>query len=362
MFTTKYANMDGSPIGFHFIRYILRESVAFCIVLITYALLSTYYTVNADVVTNIGNIGIRPNAIAYNTDNQKIYVANYGYGDCDSGFFASVHSGSITTIDKNYNIQKVRMEIPGGTIERVEDCLSGIAFNSHNKRIYVTTGGDDSVFMVHDLRVEGDIIGVDDNPKGIAFNPADMRIYTANSDDDDISVILDIIVQKEIEFDDTRPVALAFNPANQRMYVTNSETGTVSTIGKEGDVVNIPTVIGKEPSGIAYSEINQKMYVTVKGDDKVVMIKDHNVEPVSIGVGKRPTGIAYNEANGNMYVANSGSGTVSIIDRNDRPLLPPLSPLEVGLDPHGIAYNRDDNKIYVANSGDDSVSVISPTP
>jgi YVTN family beta-propeller protein len=164
---------------------------------------------------------------------------------------------------------------------------------------------------------------------------------------------------REIEFvtDTTQPEGVAFNPTNRRIYVTNYNTGTVSTIGIDGDIITIPTPVGRNPSGIAYNEANGKMYVTVSGENKVRVISDHNVEPEPIIVGEEPTGIAYNN-NGNMYVTNRLSGTVSIIDRENNV----LQTLDVGREPRGIASNPTDNRVYVANTGSNTISVIGPEP
>jgi DNA-binding beta-propeller fold protein YncE len=140
------------------------------------------YGVDAVVDTIAGDM-IRPYAIAYNSQMDMMYVANYGQDECENPIFATAHTASIVAIDGQNNIRHVRLPI------FTEDCYSGIAYDSHKGRMYVTTGGDDSVIMIDGLRQVGDPISVDDNPIGIAYNPIDERIYTANKDDNDVSLI-----------------------------------------------------------------------------------------------------------------------------------------------------------------------------
>jgi len=303
---------------------------------------------NADTVVDTIPVGRSPQGIAFNPYINKMYVANHGDPNCDP-IIAQARTSSIYVIDVNNDVQ---------TVNGVsEDCLTDVAFNDLNKRMYVTTGGDDSVIVIDGLSVVG-TIGVDDNPQGIAFNPTDNRIYSANHDDNDVSVISDFNVEGEIEFDNTLPIGLAFNPTNNRIYVTNSGTGSVSTIDTNGGSVTIPGV-GDFPYGIAFNPANNRMYITNQRADSVTMMDGFNIVGQAIRVGDAPTGIAYNPTNNRMYVTNQGDDTVAVIDESSNTV---RDVIRVGDAPTGIAYNPTNNRMYVTNSGDNTVSVIDANP
>jgi hypothetical protein len=79
-----------------------------------------------------------------------MYVGNHGTIFCDSEPPAARNAG-ISVIDQNDQVLRL--------IRTVEDCFSGMVYNSFNFNMYATTGGDDSV-----VEVGSDvIISTDDN-------------------------------------------------------------------------------------------------------------------------------------------------------------------------------------------------------
>lgn len=268
---------------------------------------------NADTVVSTIPVGIHHSAIAYSPRENAIYVANYGQTPCDDPFGAADNTASITYIDQNDN--------PLTTRTRGEDCFSGIAYNPSDGKMYVTTGGDDSVVLVQNGLFLNRMWSTDDNPMGIAYNPDDNRMYTANKDDNDVTIIdsRSPFPAGELEFDqsDTLPIDIAFNPTTHKLYVTQNALNAKSVTAidtRGGPMIPIPNLIG-QPWGIAFGG-NDKMYVTtsdhISKEGKVVVINGANIGE-SIPVGHDPKGIAYNPDKNKIYVANEGDSTVSVI-------------------------------------------------
>ncbi|MDN5847507.1 MAG: hypothetical protein L0H53_14680, partial [Candidatus Nitrosocosmicus sp.] len=103
--------------------YSLSTSVIFFTSSIPFVGMITEVFADEGVIDTIG-IGSNPFGVAYNSDNNDIYVTNSG-------------SDTVSVIDGDTN--KVTDTIGGGIIP------TGIAYNSDNNDIYVTNSGSDTV-------------------------------------------------------------------------------------------------------------------------------------------------------------------------------------------------------------------------
>lgn len=125
--------------------------------------------------------------------------------------------------------------------------------------------------------------------------------------------------------------------------------------GIQQSVVTIFTV-GQKPRDILIDPQNGKGYVTISGENSVVVfdLKNYNVLS-KINVGMTPWGIALDKTNGEIYISNFGGNTVTVIDEKTDKV---VSSIKVGNEPLGIAVDEKTDKIYVANNFDNTVSVI----
>jgi len=82
---------------------------------------------------------------------------------------------------------------------------------------------------------------------------------------------------------------------------------------------------------------------------------DRNHKLTEVPVGDEPRCVAITPDDKKVYVTNAVSGTVSVIDANQRTV---VKTIKVGTEPTGCALTLDGTKLYVANLSSNSMSVI----
>jgi YVTN family beta-propeller protein len=118
----------------------------------------------------------------------------------------------------------------------------------------------------------------------------------------------------------------------------------------------LPITVGFNPTGIAYDNATERMYVANSFSNTVSVIDTttNTVIGLPIPVGSFPESIAYDPVNERMYVANFNSGTVSVIDTTTNMVIGtpiPLSGLKL------LAYDPVNERMYVT-VGNNAVSVL----
>ena len=243
-------------------------------------------------VTNITEIS-RPLFFAHDPVNERMYVTGG-------------QSVSVIDTDTNTLIDTGGDDTNGITPISIGFGTSGIAYDSFNKRMYVTNNFD----IVNTVSV------IDTTTNTLI-----------DTDGDDTNGITRINVGVE-------PLDIAYDSFNKRMYVTNSAgvPGTVSVIDTttnteidiDGDDTNGITriIVGNDARDLAYDPINKHMYLTNFAANTVSVI-DTTTNTVidTIPVGERPLGIGYDSVNHRMYVANIFGDSVSVINLCPRPEL-----------------------------------------
>ena len=266
---------------------------------------------------------------------------------------------------------------------------NSIAFDSENNRMYVTNSGGswrednplagDSISVIDTSSYEVETVtaagagGHGNTPHGIAFDSANNRMYYAIGNwqyvEDYVSVMntADNSVSAKVTVGE-RPEDIAFDSANNRMYVTNSNDDTVSVINTANNSVIATISVGDHPTDLAFDSANNRMYVTNYEGDSVSVINTANnsviaTVPVGEQAGKEfegaPNGIAFDSANNRIYVANQIDDTVSVIDTATNSV---IDTIPVGDNPNSIAFDPVNNRMYVTNYQDETVSVIGILP
>ena len=259
---------------------------------------------------------------------------------------------------------------------------NSIAFDSENNRMYVTNSGgswrednplagdsisviDISSYEVIETVTAAGAGGHGNTPHGIAFDSANNRVYYAIGNwmyvEDYVSVMntADNSVSAKVTVGE-RPENIAFDSANNRMYVTNSNDDTVSVINTANNSVIATISVGDGPSSIAFDSANNRMYVPDIRDDTVSVISTAtNSVIATISAGDNPNHLAFDPVNNRMYVTSGTDDTVSVIDTATNSV---IDTIPVGDTPQGIAFDPVNNRMYVTNRGDDTVSVIGILP
>ena len=218
-------------------------------------------------------VGAGPNSIAFDSENNRMYVTNSGGSWNENNPLAG---DSISVIDTSSNIviETVTAAGAGGH----GNTPHGIAFDSANNRVYYAIGNwqfvEDyvSVMNTADNSVSAKVT-VGERPEDIAFDSANNRMYVTNTNDDTVSVIntANNSVIATISVGDG-PNGIAFDSANNRMYVANNTDDTVSVIDTATNSVIDTIPVGDNPNSIAFDPVNNRMYVTNYQDDTVSVI------------------------------------------------------------------------------------------
>jgi YVTN family beta-propeller protein len=153
------------------------------------------------------------------------------------------------------------------------------------------------------------------------------------------------------------PNFLAFSPVNERMYIANEGSDSVSMIGynpaTDSFEVFGPIEVGDQPEGVAFNPANNMIYVANSADDTVSVIDGDTVVD-TIDVGDGPWGLEFNPDNELMYVAEFANDTVSFITSANEI----AGTVSVVDEPSHITYNSANGKMYVSNYASDDVSVL----
>ena len=143
----------------------------------------------------------------------------------------------------------------------------GIAYDSENERMYVTNSADGTVSII-DTRTNTviDTIDLGGLPTDIAYDSENERMYVTNSAGGTVTVIdtnTNTVEPTPITVGNA-PLGIAFDLEQGRMYVANNGDGTVSVIDTATNNVidtnsTIPGItpipVGSAPVGIAYDSI-----------------------------------------------------------------------------------------------------------
>jgi len=225
-------------------------------------------------------VGAGPNSIAFDSENNRMYVTNSGGTWNENNPLAG---DSISVIDTfSYEVETVTAAGAGGH----GNTPHGIAFDSANNRMYYAIGNwqyvEDyvSVMNTADNSVSAKVT-VGERPEDIAFDSANNRMYVTNVRDDSVSVIntannsviatVPVGEQAGKEFEGA-PNGIAFDSANNRIYVANQIDDTVSVIDTATNSVIDTIPVGDNPNSIAFDPVNNRMYVTNYQDETVSVI------------------------------------------------------------------------------------------
>lgn len=125
--------------------------------------------------------------------------------------------------------------------------------------------------------------------------------------------------------DESRGSAIAISPDDSIVVAANRDSGSVTIfkvdyadgLPKLTKSAEVATGAGSEPWQVVIDGCNDKAYVVLRKDQKLVEIESLKSNPTlgsSVAVGSEPTGVALSPNNTEAYVANWVEGTVSVVD------------------------------------------------
>jgi len=307
-------------------------------------------------------VGNDPRGVAYNSDDDLIYVANYG-------------DGTVSVINGvSYDVTKVITGVVGA---------NGVAYDSDHRLVYVTNQSIDALTVISaTTNTIVETISVGDQPNGVAYNPTVNKIYVANYggnsvtvlDGDTRALITTVAVPGE-----TEPAHIAVNPVTNKAYVTYHGSGRVGAIDGGTNDIQIIDIYSAGPYGITVDTVRHLIYVATIDSHRIVAIdgvsdtylgwaefhKDQDpAQPAPLRV------IAVNPdlgSTGHLYattVAEDGDFDLffAIPKGWQGAAFPPFErpyAIDVGNNPReGIAVNLSNDQVYVTARGSDKLTIL----
>ena len=194
-------------------------------------------------------------AIAYDSENGKVYVTN------------SI-AGTVSVIDGNTNQVIATMAVGGNP--------TAIAFNPNNENVYVADGVNrvDVIDPITDNMIASVIVG--NEPSGIAFDSHNKNMYVANFLSGTVSVIdtrTNTVTATIPMPPGANPSGVVFDSSDSEIYVTNFyQTGTgvggvggagvISVIDDDTNTIVDNLVVDSTPEEMAFDSATGQLYTT----------------------------------------------------------------------------------------------------
>ncbi len=284
-------------------------------------------------------VGYGPNAIAYDSANGYIYVA-------DSG------SAQVTVINGANNTIVGSVSVGGDP--------RGLAVDAADDYIYVANAGSGNLSVIAGSNdtVVGTVSGLND-PDGGAYDSANGYVYVVDGGGSNLTVVNgstalsagSVTVGYEPQLD-------TFDSVNGHIYVSMN-VGVVPVKGSD-DAVLASISTGTYPAGLGVDTLNDRLYVANTASDDVTVIKGStDADLASVPAGSNPEGVAFDSGNGYVYVTNVGSDNLTVINGTSDT---GVGTIPVGASPYAAVYDPVNGCLYVADSGSDNVTVINTGP
>lgn len=114
--------------------------------------------------------------------------------------------------------------------------------------------------------------------------------------------------------------------------------------------------IGGDPRGAILTNDGTRVYIANSFSNTVSIIDARNLTPIAeVAVALRPYALALDESARRLYVANSDSDNVSIIDTQTNAV---AATIPIGMNMPVLVVNENLNRVYIASASTDSVFVI----
>ena len=325
-------------------------------------------------------VGNDPRGVAYNEDDNLIYVANNG-------------DGTVSVINgETYSVTKVITGVTGA---------NGVAYDSNHGLVYVTNQSINTLTVISaTTNTIIETIPVGDQPNGVAYNPTANKIYVANYADDTVTIINADTMSISTTVptgDEPAHITVNSNPISNKVYVSNHGSGTVTVIhGSDDTVLTTVPLNSSRPYGIAADtqrnliyvvsidvrDLNAANLVTIDGATDPDQVKsniwgrvnihktDDSLVPLRV-IAVHPY-LGPSAGGGHLYITSS-SGDIAgdgshgtdqlLMSRKGWPEgFNKPNPLDVGGKPEeGIAVDLANNRVFVTARDNNRLTVIRDT-
>ncbi|HEY6931631.1 MAG TPA: bifunctional YncE family protein/alkaline phosphatase family protein, partial [Thermoanaerobaculia bacterium] len=216
-----------------------------------------------------------------------------------------------------------------------EAAFYGAAFSPDGRRLYVSGGNEDAVFVYE---------------------------WTDGAATLDRKIVLG--AQKENKTGSRYPAGLAISADGTHLYVAENVADALAVINLgTGDIQRLAT--DHYPYAVEVAS-NGAVYVSAWGADTISIFRQRRngtLYPTGrLRVGSHPSALLTNKSGSRLYVTLSGSDRIVVVDTSGRRVegrledRAPAGPSE-GSTPNAIALSPDEKELYVAEANNDAIAV-----
>jgi YVTN family beta-propeller protein len=262
----------------------------------------------------------------------------------------------------------------------------GIAFDAQNDRVYVAVSGGVDV-VAGNTMTQVTAVPVDGSPYGIALDDSGQTLYVTDSSSGNVTVISAVSdsVVATIPLGGAAPLGIVYNSYNHDIYVAESGLSRIGVIATGNNSVIQTIDLSGQPFSLACDLNTGRVYVGMLSEQLIVIsglnqsvvatvnltggqvavavdspahrlyLDSSNVTVVNttslavagfIPVGSTPTGVDVNQATGRVYVADFRSSDLAVIDVGTSSV---TGYFRSDPGPVGIEWNVNSKDLYVTN-------------
>ncbi len=250
-----------------------------------------------------------PEGLAYDPQDQQIYVANYGGGSFSGSVTAySVSSGAASS---SFSLSSLSQ---GSTISNPYALAYGLVGGQQQLFVLNSGSGDLLAYSATSGVLSTNFPAVTstnglESTQGIAYDPQNGEIYAANYQSGSVTAYsASTGIQQAFNVSSSQADGVAYDPQNQQIYVTNYSSGTPSqstvtayAISSQKSVLTIQGGLNGA-FGIAYDPVNQQIYVA-----------NYGAEANSAGINGTGTNVVSYDASGSPVSLSGGATSAGAI-------------------------------------------------
>jgi len=264
---------------------------------------------------------------------------------------------------------------PAGDKLSLGDLPLNIAVSNSGNYVAVTNNGQStqSIMMIETkTEKRTDSVSIPVSWLGLTFSKDDKTLYASAGNSNKILCyanndgklkLSDSIVLGKPWPEKISPTGLCVDNANQRLYVVTKENNSLYVISLDKKKVIKQVSLPGEGYTCALSPANNNLYISVWGDEKVLIYDTHKDTVVnSIPVGSNPNDLIFTRNGKYLYVSNANDNSVSVISTADNKTIETLDAAIYPGSPEGsttnsVALSADDKTLYIANADNNCLAV-----
>jgi YVTN family beta-propeller protein len=268
---------------------------------------------------------------------------------------ADTQTGYLYTANQN----SANVSVINGVTNQVTGSVStggspdNVLFDPSNGDLYVANWGGDNVTVISgatNLTVANIPVGTE--PAGMLYDAASGELFVANLGSGNITVINTTSNARVKDLSTSgAPIAIALDTVDNYVDVAgNNYPGKVSVIDVATLSVAANITVGAIPDGLAYSPINDRLFVANGADANVTVIRQSTDQVVaSINVSDAPQGMVFDPVNHDVYVLDADSYSVTVINAATDVAVATVA--TNNLYDYAVAVDPSSGNVFVANEG-----------